>query len=146
MTWFGGTGYLLIHVNHVLVLTGLALAALAGAAGGALIFWFVGKVLMRDEGETDPLEYDMVGVLARVSSAIRAGGTGEILFTQQGVRRPSAARHEDGEALSKGEEVVVMRYERGVAYVRKWDELATIRDSRTGTEDTGFVVKEEVHE
>jgi membrane protein implicated in regulation of membrane protease activity len=125
LTWFGGTGYLLIHVNHVVVLVGFALATLAGAVGGTLVFLFVGKVLMRDDGETDPLEYEMVGVLANVSSPIRAGGTGEIIFTQQGARRSSAARHEGGESLSKGEEVVVLRYEKGVAYVRRWDELAT---------------------
>ncbi|HLY99942.1 MAG TPA: hypothetical protein VKT33_12860 [Candidatus Angelobacter sp.] len=124
LTWFGGMGYLLVKVNHVVVLTGLALATLAGIAGGALIFWFVGKVLMNDDADTDPLEYEMVGVLGRVSSAIRAGGTGEIIFTQQGVRRVSAARNEGSEALSKGEEVVVMRHERGIAYVRRWEELA----------------------
>lgn len=124
LTWFGGIGYLLVKVNHVVVLTGLLLATLAGIAGWALIFWFVGKVLMKDDGDTDPLEYEMVGVLGRVSSAIRAGGTGEIIFTQQGVRRVSAARNEGSEALSKGEEVVVMRHERGIAYVRRWEDLS----------------------
>ena len=124
LTWFGGMGYLLVKVNHVVVLTGLLLATLAGLSGGALIFWFVGKVLMKDDGDTDPLEYEMVGVLGRVSSAVRAGGTGEIIFTQQGVRRVSAARNEGSEALCKGEEVVVMRHERGIAYVRRWEDLA----------------------
>jgi len=79
---------------------------------------------MANEKELDPLDYDMIGVLGRVSSSIRSGGTGEIVFAQEGVRKPCAARSETGGPLAKGEEVVVTRYERGVAYVRRWDELA----------------------
>jgi hypothetical protein len=47
-----------------------------------------------------------------------------MIFEQVGVRKPCAARSETGDPLAKGEEVVVTRYERGVAYVRRWDELA----------------------
>ena len=34
------------------------------------------------------------------------------------------ARSDDGQAISKGTEVVITRYEKGIAYVRRWDELA----------------------
>ena len=54
----------------------------------------------------------------------RAGGTGEIIYSQAGTRRACGARCDDGRALSKGSEVVVMRYEKGIAYVRLWEELA----------------------
>ena len=53
-----------------------------------------------------------------------ADGIGEIIFSQTGARRASAARSDDGRAIERGAEVVVIRYERGVAYVRRWDELA----------------------
>ena len=36
----------------------------------------------------------------------------------------SGARAESGTAIPKGVEVVVTRYEKGIAYVRPWDELA----------------------
>ena len=66
----------------------------------------------------------MAGVLAHVSDSIRDnGGIGEILFSQTGARRCSAARSEDGRAISRGTEVVVIRYERGIAWVRPWAEL-----------------------
>lgn len=123
-TWFGGTGYLLVHLRHVWVFTGLVLSTGAGMVGAAIVVWFVAKVLMANERELDPLDYEMVGVLGRVSSSIRGGGTGEIIFSQEGVRRPCAARCETGESLAKGVEVVVTKYERGVAYVRPWQELA----------------------
>jgi hypothetical protein len=41
-----------------------------------------------------------------------------------GVRRCSGARSEDGAAIAKGAEVIVTRYEKGIAYVKRWEELA----------------------
>jgi len=66
----------------------------------------------------------MVGVLGRVCSPIREGGTGEIIYSQAGTRRTCGARSEDGGAINKGEEVMVSRYEKGIAYVRRWAEVA----------------------
>lgn len=124
LTWFGGTGYLLEHLRHIWVFAGLFFSTAAGVTGASIVFWFVAKVLMANERPLDPLDYEMVGVLGHVSSSIRSEGTGEIIFSQEGVRKPCAARSETGESLAKGLEVVVTRYERGVAYVRPWDELA----------------------
>ena len=39
-------------------------------------------------------------------------------------RRVSGARSENGAAIAKGVEVVITRYENGLAYVRTWDEFA----------------------
>ena len=124
LTWFGGAGYLLVHLRHIWIFAGLALASLVGLAASAIVFVFVGKVLIANERDLDPLDYEMVGVLGRISVPIRIDGTGEIIFDQEGVRRTCAARCERNGPLAKGEEVVVTRYERGVAYVRRWEELA----------------------
>jgi hypothetical protein len=72
----------------------------------------------------DPADYEMAGVLGRVSSSIREGGTGEIIYTQMGTRRVCAARCDEGGALAKGTEVMVTRYEKGIAYVRLWSEMS----------------------
>jgi hypothetical protein len=61
-------------------------------------------------------------VLGRVSSPIREKGTGEIVYTQMGTRRVCGARSEDDSAVSRGMEVVVTRYEKGIAYVRLWSD------------------------
>lgn len=124
LAWFGGTGYLLTRYQHVWMVAALAIATLVGLAGATLIFLFVAKVLMAHDYSLDPADYEMVGVLGRVSSRIRSNGTGEILFEQDGACRSCAARSEAHEQLNNGEEVVVTRYESGVAYVRRWDELA----------------------
>ena len=124
LTWFGGTGYLLVHLRHVWVFAGLALSTAAGLVGAGIVFWFVAKVLLANEKALDPLDYEMIGVLGRISSPVRTGGTGELIFAQEGVRRPCAARSDTGESLPKGIEVVVTRYEGGIAYVRPWAEFA----------------------
>ena len=72
----------------------------------------------------DPADYEMVGVLGRLSWPIREGGTGELIYSQAGTRRVCGARAEDNSVILKGTEVVVTRYERGIAYVRPWSEMA----------------------
>ncbi len=96
----------------------------SGLVGGGIIFLFLSRVLISDEENMDPADYEMVGVLGRVSSSIREGGTGEIIYTQMGTRRVCGARSDDGTAIAKGTEVVVTRYEKGIAYVRLWSEMS----------------------
>lgn len=124
LAWFGGTGYLLVHLRHIWVFAGLALASLAGFTGASLVFLFVAKFLMARDFTLDPADFDMIGVLGQVSGMIRPQGTGEIIFEQQGVRKACAARSEGGEEIGRGEEVIVTRQEPGVVYVRRWNELA----------------------
>jgi hypothetical protein len=62
-------------------------------------------------------------VVGRVSSAIRAAGRGRVLYEQMGARRSVPARADKGEPIPRGEEVFVVRYEHGIAYVRRWEDL-----------------------
>ena len=124
LAWFGGTGYLLVHLRHIWVFAGLVISSAAGFAGAGIVMIFVAKVLMQHDYTMDPADYDMTGVLGRVSGTIRQGGTGEMIFEQDGARRACAARSESNEEVTRGEEVVVTRYENGVAWVRRWNELA----------------------
>ena len=87
----------------------------------------------------DAADYEMVGVLGKICSPIRQRGTGEIIYSQAGTRRACGARSEDGRAMPKGTEVVVTRYEKGIAYVRLWEEIAgeetTIQEEQIPTGD-----------
>ena len=124
LAWFGGTGYLLTRYSTVWFAMGLAIAIASGLAGGGIIFMFLSKVLTSDDESMDPADYEMVGVLGKTSISIREGGTGEIIYSQAGTRRTCGARSEDGTAIARGVEVVVTRYERGIAYVRLWSEVS----------------------
>lgn len=121
--WFGGTGYLVTTYTAFRFVGTLAIAVAAGLAGAAVVFWFLSRVLMREREELDPADYEVVGVLGTVSCTVRGNGIGEILFLQQGAHRALPARSESGQPIAAGTEVVVMRYDDGVAWVRRWDEL-----------------------
>jgi len=103
---------------------GLGIAVASGVAGGGMVYLFLSKVLTSTEENMDPADYEMVGVLGRTSIPIREGGTGEIVYSQAGTRRTCGARSEQGTAIAKGAEVVVTRYDKGIAYVRRWEELS----------------------
>lgn len=122
LAWFGGTGYLLEHYYHVWVVIIIFVATLSGFGAASLVFLFLAKVLMADDIPLDPADYDMIGVLGRTTITIRTGGTGELVFTQGGTRHVAGARSETGCAIPKGIEVIVTRYERGIAYVRPFEE------------------------
>ena len=97
---------------------------LSGVIGAGIVFVFAAKYFMAHESSLDPMDFEMVGVLGHVSGSIRGRGTGEIIFVQEGARKACAARSEEGEEIRRGEEVVVTRFDQGVAYVRRWSELA----------------------
>jgi len=124
LAWFGGTGYLLMRFSNIWVFLALGVAIMSGLGGAAAVFWFLVKVLMADEQELDPADYEMVGVLGHVSSPVRPSGTGEMIFSQAGTRHAASIRSESGEAIAKGEEVVVTRFEKGIAYVKRWEEFS----------------------
>lgn len=124
LAWFGGTGYLLSRYSSIWALLALSLAVASGLIGAAIVFWFLFKILLKHDRDLDPADFEMVGVLGRLSSTVREGGTGEMIFSQDGVRHAASARSEDGRPIAKGVEVVVTRYERGIAYVRTWEEIS----------------------
>src|SRR4051794_550324 len=122
LAWFGGTGYLLERYYSAWFLLTLGVAILSGIGAASLVFWFLAKVLMSREASLDPADYDMVGVLGKLTIPIRTGGTGELIYSQEGTRRVAGARSEDGAPIGKGAEVIVTRYEKGIAYVRPWED------------------------
>ncbi len=124
LAWFGGTGYLLTRYSGVWVGFGLLASITSGLVGGGIVFLFLSRVLISEDENMDPADYEMVGVLGRISSPIRADGTGEMIYTQMGTRRVCGVRSEDRSAIGKGTEVVVTRYEKGIAYVRLWTEMS----------------------
>jgi hypothetical protein len=123
LCWFGAAGYLLTRYGGFVAGVVLALAVVCGVAGGAIVFAFLTRVLLPHERELTADETEVVGAVGRISAAIQPGGTGEILYTQLGALRSAPARSEDGSPIPKQEEVFVVRYEKGIAYVRRWESV-----------------------
>jgi membrane protein implicated in regulation of membrane protease activity len=123
LAWFGGAGYILTRTSHLVAAASLSLAALAGLAAGTIVYRFMlklthaGDSLMLDE------DYRIEGSVGTLSLPIRPAGTGEVIFSLGGVRRCAGARSDDGAPVEKGAEVVIERYEKGIAYVKRWEEF-----------------------
>jgi hypothetical protein len=123
LCWFGGTGYLLHQYSPLFAPLVLVLATMSGLVGASLLYAVLFKLLLPRERVLSVEETRMDGVIGRVTDEIRAGGTGEILFSQADARRSAAARSESGIPIARGTEVVVLRYVHGIAYVSPLEEL-----------------------
>jgi hypothetical protein len=123
LAWFGGTGYLLTRHSNLVALASLSLAVASGLAGGWLVYRFMFRLLQNTDAEMNEWDYRHEGSVGKVSISIPANGAGEVIFEQHGIRRSAGAKSDDGSSIEKGAEVVISRYEKGMAFVRRWDEF-----------------------
>ena len=123
LAWFGGTGYILTRSSNLIAVVSLGIAISSGFVAAWLVFKFMLKLTRGSDSELCAADYRIEGTVATISIPIRANGTGEVIFSLGGVRRSSGARCEGGKVIEKGSEVVIERYEKGIAYVKSWDEF-----------------------
>jgi len=125
LAWFGGTGYLLTRHSHLVALLSLGISTVAGLLAGWTVFKFMVKLTQTTDAPLDSEDSRIEGSVGKISMPIRENGTGEIIFSLGGVRRCAGARSDDGKPLEKGAEVVIARYEKGIAYVKRWEEFTS---------------------
>lgn len=118
LTWFGAVGYILNRESRVGPLLSLVIAAVIGLAGAVIVCMFVNKFLLKGDATMRAADYYLPGTLAKVTSPIREGGAGEIVYVQGGTRKTAGARSDESGLHPFGQEVVIVRYEKGMAYVR----------------------------
>jgi len=123
LAWFGGVGYILSTHSRFVGMIVLAFAITAGVGASWIVFRFMVKLMNNEGSVLNEEDYRHEGCVCTVTIPIRENGTGEVVFLQGGVRRSSGARSHDGKALEKGAEVVIERYENGIAYVHRWEEF-----------------------
>jgi hypothetical protein len=123
LAWFGGVGYLMTKYSHLQTVFVVAIAALAGSSAGWVVLRFLIKLVGPSAEPLCTEDRRVVGAVGTLSMAIRENGTGEIIFPLGGGRSCSGARTDDGKPIEKGAEVVIERYEKGIAYVKRWEEF-----------------------
>lgn len=136
VAWFGGAGYLLTTEFRWFAVPAFIVSVFVGLAGASIVFWLMAHVLWSPHENMQSADYHMVGVLGRLSQPIRAGGIGEVVYTQGRARKSCGARSADGTAVEKGAEVVVTGYERGIATVRRWSDLASEHPEGAGIKES----------
>jgi len=123
VTWFGGIGYLVRNgigwFAPIAILIGLA----GGLLGAFVVGLFFNNVLRAGSESLDPGDFERVGALGRVTSSIRSGGVGEIVFERHGSQLVTSARSRSEQPIGRGTEVVILSVERGTAVVEPFDAL-----------------------
>jgi membrane protein implicated in regulation of membrane protease activity len=123
LTWFGGAGFIFKSLQVMDWFT-MVLALLSGVVGYMAVMLFLSKVLVSSQTPVMRQEdYDLTGTVGRVTSTIFENGTGEVIFSKHGTRRAVSARTTDGKALPRESQVVILRFENGVALVEELDKL-----------------------
>lgn len=123
LTWFGGVGYVVRNGIGAHWSLSLMAAVAGGFLAAVVVTVFIRKVLRSGEETLDPHDYERVGVLAKVTSSIREGGVGEIVWEQRGSRMVTSARAATQEPIPRGTEVLILKVERGLAIVEPFDGL-----------------------
>jgi hypothetical protein len=123
LAWFGGVGYILTTHSRLMAMASLSIATSAGLFASYVVFRFMTRLMRDSQGEMYDWDYRLEGVVGTVSMSIREKGTGEVIFERDGARRSVSARCESGTPITKDREVVIERYEDGIAYVRAWEEF-----------------------
>jgi membrane protein implicated in regulation of membrane protease activity len=125
LAWFGGVGYILATHSRFVGLMALAIAIAAGLTAAWAVFKFMVKLMNEESSHLKDEDYRHEGLICMVTVPIRENGTGEVVYLQAGVRRSTGARSQDGKLLEKGTEVVIEKYENGIAFVRRWEEFSS---------------------
>ncbi len=115
LLWFGGAG--LLAESTPVAIPAALLAAIAAA-------WLV-RTLMSSlaNSSTAPLALTAEGAIGTVNATIRAGGTGEVIYTLEGLHRSMPARSVDGTSIPRGASVVITGSAGGIAWVEPLDPL-----------------------
>ena len=135
ITWFGGIGYVARNGLGLWAWVAILMGVAGGAVGAAIVTWFIVKVLRNNSETMNPDDWEVVGVIGRVTSSIRSQGYGEIVYEQNGVRLTTSAKASGELPIPRNTEVVVLRVERGVAIVEPFEDLLNEHQPpRTSTE------------
>ncbi len=122
--WFGGIGLVAEGLLPSRLFAVTIVVAIVAALLGAALVRAVMAAFTR--ASVAPLRANADGALGTLSAPIRIDAAGEVIYTLEGLRRSAAARSLDGAPLPRGAHVVIVRRERGVAWVTPLDPLAAL--------------------
>jgi membrane protein implicated in regulation of membrane protease activity len=124
--WFGAGGLIADLAAPVASGPVAIVAAIAGATLARLLMTAFARA------DTEPLSAAATGAIGVLNAPIRADGVGEVVYVLEGLHRSAAARSQDGAPLPRGTNVVIVRRERGIAYVSPLDPLSGLGEPDRG--------------
>lgn len=143
---FGFFGY--VFHNLVGLEAPLLVLLVAGACGiviALLLLSMIARIFGNSESTTEQDVSDRTGLLGRVSMTIQEGGLGEVLYISPGgMRKSIPARSTDGQRIERGQEIVVVSYQNGIADVDTWEHFISEEGSYTGTSGSSMMAADDL--
>jgi membrane protein implicated in regulation of membrane protease activity len=119
---FGFLGYVFHNETSLGLPLTLLLSFLSGCIIAALLVMLINRLVGNSEAHTVQDVSDRTGLVGKVILTIQGNDPGEILYQSPGgLRKSIPARSVDGKRIERGEEVVVVNFENGVAEVDTWE-------------------------
>ncbi|RAQ95377.1 hypothetical protein [Thermogemmatispora tikiterensis] len=119
---FGFFGYVFHNATHLDVLFSLLLALITGLLLAGLVLALLFRIFGDSEAETIQDVSDRTGLIGKVSLPIRQNSIGEVIYVSPGgLRKSVPARSVDGQPIERGQEVIILHYEHGIAEVETWE-------------------------
>jgi len=143
---FGFFGYALHTTTPFILPLILLLAIVSGCVLALLLLAFISRVFGASEGATIQDVSYRTGLLGRVSTTIQQNAMGEILYVSPGgMRKSIPARSSSGQRIERGQEVVVVGYQSGVAEVDSWESFVGKEEEIAGT-NSQLVMRKDMQE
>lgn len=141
---FGFFGYVFHNIVGLEApLLVLLFAGLSGIVIALLLFSMLARIFGNSESATEQDVSDRTGLLGRVSMTIQEGSLGEVLYISPGgMRKSIPARSIDGQRLERGQEVVVVSYQNGVAEVDTWEHFINEEGTYAGTSGSSMMASD----
>ena len=138
---FGFFGYVFHNIVGLEApLLVLLFAALSGVVIALLLLSLITRIFGNSESATEQDVSDRTGLLGRVSMTIQEGSLGEVLYISPGgMRKSIPARSIDGQRLERGQEIVVVSYQNGIAEVDTWEHFINEEGSYAGTSGSSMM-------
>jgi putative flippase GtrA len=121
---FGLLGYLLKNNAHVPAIIAAIASTIVGLGAGYMVNRLYKWLFGREVGQLGYGSSEIIGRIAKVSIAIRAGGIGEIIYVgDHGSRHSLGARSVTDTPIAQETEVVIVDQQKGIAFVQGWDDF-----------------------
>lgn len=84
---------------------------------GCLMYGVLARVMTRYDSSMNELDYDPTGQLGYISISAMDGAVGEMKYVMHGTTRSIGVRAETGQHFVKGDRVIILKVDRGMAVV-----------------------------
>ena len=117
VTVWGGTGYMLTRFSGMQLLPVVLVCTVIALLPGILLYMVLARIMTRYDSSMSKWEYDPAGQLGYISIAAADGAVGEMKYVLHGTMRSIGVRAEAGQELRRGDRVIIVRVEKGLAAV-----------------------------